>query len=948
MSRAGKLLSRATRITRNRPWFFAALSPCAAAAMFALVLIPAAPLLSQDRTLAEHSVSPILNAFALPERIHPAHVAVVLDGTERGNGSLVLFRSLSHYAVGSTLKLHLVSPPTLITSVTRALQGRAELAHYPISRCRALVAPVWHMAPDASLADLCAPFLAEIVTARAALVVSAEVVVAADVAPCFLEAASGLPNQALFALPHDRSDTCVTFPDQCYPLAFEWTPIAHKPERKPYALGTAVALFDLKRMREQQFSKKLVRASIATWRQLGHREASRGAADLLNNFARLYPDTVAADLPCNCDPLIAGKIPKDNLCSSPPLLVRADTTSFPPSQDAVHLPYYAHLKYFSRSRHDPNSAEEDAEPLDTQNDTASSAPRPSRRHAPGCPHQSHRCGDEDAAHANSLDISILWDTVYVLTRTSGRPFYFAAAAKSVTEQTHPRVEHIVATDDANSFRSYLQGHPGAFLLSSNHDSFDPKAVCHQCKGANGRCATAPSLDQPHARQAFFDCYCSTAYPMNSYMNDLQRRVRNGWVLYLDDDNLLVDRFALSGLLARALGRDALLAFRAYLGRQTPNDAHWASRQVVMGDFDAANFAFHSRHLAKATWPDRRCGDFRVGARLARQLPVAWTDAAVAQANPLRAALGGLGARADAPAPAVTVVMTGYRTEGWRPGWLRAIIREYTSPALKHLVARVVLVWNNLENEIPERVLADADVQAATTAGRFVIVRPTTNSLNHRWVATLPHVETDAVLNLDDDVFVRADGLVCLLSWIRREPARMVGPFVRRIERGGKYILDELLDGSAYSVVLPRILLVPTRYMRAYARAEHSKLRAYVDEQEAHCDDIGLNIVALAEGRKPPLRVLLPERSVVDFYSSCWPRSRRLTGGLGLQKGRGQRRSECVRELMRMYRLHRFKNAEHTATCLARGNAVAKKDYVHPERYGRMKELQIECDQETEG
>lgn len=141
--------------------------------------------------------------------------------------------------------------------------------------------------------------------------------------------------------------------------------------------------------------------------------------------------------------------------------------------------------------------------------------------------------------------------------------------------------------------------------------------------------------------------------------------------------------------------------------------------------------------------------------------------------------------------------------------------------------------------------------------------------------------------------------------------------------------------------------LPTRYMRAYARAEHAPLRAYVDEQEAHCDDIGLNIVALSEGRKPPLRVLLPKRSVVDFYSECWPRSRMLTGGLGLQKGRGQRRSECVKELMRMYGLKRFKNAAHTATCLARGTAVAKEEYIHPERYGRMKESHVECDQDAE-
>ncbi len=139
----------------------------------------------------------------------------------------------------------------------------------------------------------------------------------------------------------------------------------------------------------------------------------------------------------------------------------------------------------------------------------------------------------------------------------------------------------------------------------------------------------------------------------------------------------------------------------------------------------------------------------------------------------------------------------------------------------------------------------------------------------------------------------------MLSWLRREPTRMVGPFVRRIESGGKYVLDELLDSSKYSIMLPRILLLPTSYLQAYSGKKCRKYHEYVDTQSAHCDDIFLNMVALEESRKPPLRVLLPEESVVDLYSKCWTKSKMLTGVLGLQKGRTIRRNECAKELMKM-------------------------------------------------
>lgn len=86
---------------------------------------------------------------------------------------------------------------------------------------------------------------------------------------------------------------------------------------------------------------------------------------------------------------------------------------------------------------------------------------------------------------------------------------------------------------------------------------------------------------------FLACYCNTAYPMNAYFSQLHADVDRGWVLYLDDDNLLADKYAVSRALARTTSYNDLLIWRSRLGRTTPSDDGFG--RVVMGDIDASCF-----------------------------------------------------------------------------------------------------------------------------------------------------------------------------------------------------------------------------------------------------------------------------------------------------------------------------------------------------------------------
>ena len=91
-----------------------------------------------------------------------------------------------------------------------------------------------------------------------------------------------------------------------------------------------------------------------------------------------------------------------------------------------------------------------------------------------------------------------------------------------------------------------------------------------------------------------------------------------------------------------------------------------------------------------------------------------------------------------------------------------------------------------------------------------VLRMHNASLNNRWTRVGEHVHTDAVLNLDDDVFVNKQGLVCMYNWWSTHRSRLVGPFVRKHHGHGQhleYSQDELFGRHDYSMVLPKVLML---------------------------------------------------------------------------------------------------------------------------------------------
>ena len=125
------------------------------------------------------------------------------------------------------------------------------------------------------------------------------------------------------------------------------------------------------------------------------------------------------------------------------------------------------------------------------------------------------------------------------------------------------------------------------------------------------------------------------YDVNRYIPMLYSLIRDGWILHLDDDDMLVSPDALIGVLGSSPDEDVI-----YIGRTAGNwreagvrrdgviprrDERWGC-VLEYGNVCSCSYVFHSKHVAHAHWLYKRAGDFNVLEQLEQHgLLLCWRD-----------------------------------------------------------------------------------------------------------------------------------------------------------------------------------------------------------------------------------------------------------------------------------------------------------------------------------
>ena len=212
----------------------------------------------------------------------------------------------------------------------------------------------------------------------------------------------------------------------------------------------------------------------------------------------------------------------------------------------------------------------------------------------------HKLGDGVFQHVDTYESLIQlvkekWvlkkPLINILIRTSGRPNYFKGCVNSIYNQKYKNWNIIIGVDDPNTLK-YTQQAKGRDI-TYNYDDIDiPKPPNSTDYGVSFR--------------------------YNMYLNDLQNEVKDGYIIYLDDDDKLHDSNSLYNLVNVIKSDDDFVIWRVkFPNRLVPSDTNFGNPPVLK-DISGIGFSFHVKN--KEQWEPYKRGDYRVAKKLYNNIP----------------------------------------------------------------------------------------------------------------------------------------------------------------------------------------------------------------------------------------------------------------------------------------------------------------------------------------
>ena len=183
--------------------------------------------------------------------------------------------------------------------------------------------------------------------------------------------------------------------------------------------------------------------------------------------------------------------------------------------------------------------------------------------------------------------------VNVITRTHNRPKYFKVCRDSILNQSYTNINHIVGSDTQCDY------YPDAIkLVLQEGTSIRP------------------------------DNLASYPAPWNLHINELHKYVKEGWIMYLDDDDKFANSNALQIIVNNIENENKMIMWRVDINSTiVPDNQHFG--RIEPGNISGIGFMFHSKHLP-VDWVAWNFGDYRVMSKLAEKLQQKWINLVLTQ------------------------------------------------------------------------------------------------------------------------------------------------------------------------------------------------------------------------------------------------------------------------------------------------------------------------------
>lgn len=187
--------------------------------------------------------------------------------------------------------------------------------------------------------------------------------------------------------------------------------------------------------------------------------------------------------------------------------------------------------------------------------------------------------------------------INIVTRTSQRPIGFDKCHTSIQNQSYSRVKHIVSYDHKEDLK-YLK----------KYKVFKVKVDKLQLISEDSSNYRNLPLYSPH----------------NLYCNELLKKVEEGWVMFLDDDDMLAHNNVLKELSSkiRRANQDTLFIWQMQYpdGTVLPSNDLFKKKEIRINNIGSPCFIFHSKYSSMAKWDSGKCADFRFLEQLFNVIP----------------------------------------------------------------------------------------------------------------------------------------------------------------------------------------------------------------------------------------------------------------------------------------------------------------------------------------
>lgn len=173
--------------------------------------------------------------------------------------------------------------------------------------------------------------------------------------------------------------------------------------------------------------------------------------------------------------------------------------------------------------------------------------------------------------------------INILTRTSNRPNYFKKCFESVNSQIMVNINHIISVDNDET-EEYVKKYTDNYIRVEHFNEYIPK------------------LDPIYNVRK--------PAPYNLYLNELKNKVKEGWIMFLDDDDVFLDKCALFRITNKIENEEQMLYWKVKFSndRIVPCEKSFKLKKPLINDFSMIGFMHHSKYNKCATFDYFSAGD----------------------------------------------------------------------------------------------------------------------------------------------------------------------------------------------------------------------------------------------------------------------------------------------------------------------------------------------------